>query len=216
MKHLSIEDLRSEIKNHTLLVDTRPTDLFVNGYLKGAINIVLNQNFEARTDFFSKSESQIVIVARKEDEEKITSISDRQLQDKIAGIHFGDFDTWKTNELPIDLIINVDAYELNLDIKHDDKAVVLDVRTQQQYDEEHIVSAVNMPMTDFNDHAKIGLLDDTTNFYLHCNGGTRSVLISSVLKRNGYHNIRNIEGGFKAVLAEGTIPTHSNNKKTQN
>lgn len=216
MKVLNISEIQAAIKAHTLLIDTRPTAVFVDGYLKGAINIIINEHFEARADFFSKNEKSFILIADPEKKEIIEAIEDENLLSKLEGVFYGKFEDWQAAGLPIDLIINVDAYELNLDIKHDEKALVMDVRSKLHYDEEHIVGAVNMQMTDFNDHAKISVLDEQTNFYLHCNGGTSSVLIASVLKRNGYHNLRNIEGGFKAVLADGNIPTHSNNKKSQN
>ena len=200
MKELNIDTIKKASSDLALIIDTRPTEFFVNGFIKGAINIVLNQNFEARASFFSKIESVVFLIARPEDKEQIEAITDEDLKKKIEGIHYGTFEDWIANSIELDMIINVDPYELRLDMKHDDKAIVLDVRTNIQYDEEHIVGAVNMQMTDFNDNAKISTLDEKNNFYLHCNGGTRSVLTSSILKRNGFHNIRNIEGGFKAVV----------------
>ena len=215
MKELSINQLEKAVKDLSLIIDTRPTDIFVNGYLKGALNVVLNQNFSARAQYFAETHDEIIIVARKEDEDKLNELLEDDLREKVIAIQYQSLEMWQKNSLPIDMIINVDPYELKLDITHDDKAVVLDVRTSQQYDEEHIVGAVNMQMNDFKDHAKIGLLDENSNLYLHCNGGTRSVLLTSILKRNGFHNIRNVEGGFKAVLDDGNIPTASNNKKSQ-
>lgn len=216
MKELSIIELEKAVQELVLIIDTRPTEEFVNGYLKGSINVVLNQNFNARAEYFAEATEEIIIVANKDDESKLNELLEESLRKKVIAFEYRTMDNWRENALPIDMIINVDPYELKLDITHDDKAVVLDVRTVQQYDEEHIVGAVNMQMNDFKDHAKIGMIDENSNLYLHCNGGTRSVLISSILKRNGYHNIRNIEGGFKAVLEDGNIPTHSNNKKSQN
>jgi rhodanese-related sulfurtransferase len=41
--------------------------------------------------------------------------------------------------------------------------------------------------------------DDNQNIYIHCLGGYRSVIASSLIKRQGIHNIRNVLGGFKAI-----------------
>ena len=213
---LSLQQLEDAIKDYKIIIDCRPTDEFVNGYLQGAINVVLNENFDARARYFTETHEEVIIVARPADEEKLNNLISEKLKKKVIGIQYETLAQWQDANLPMDMIINVDAYELNLDIKHDNRAVVLDVRTEIQYNEEHIVGAVNMPMNDFRDSAKIELLDENSNLYLHCNGGTRSVLLSSVLKRNGFHNIRNIEGGFKAVINHGKIATNSNNKKTQN
>lgn len=35
--------------------------------------------------------------------------------------------------------------------------------------------------------------------FVHCAGGYRSVIACSILKRKGFHNITNIEGGFSAM-----------------
>ena len=215
-QELTIKELDKAIEDYKLIIDTRPTDIFINGFLKGAINVVLNNNFDARATYFSELHNEIILVVQPEDREQLLELMGETLANKTIGVQTQNFEEWQKDQLPTDMIINVDPYELKLDIQHDNKAIVLDVRTNIQYTEEHIAGAVNMEMNDFRDPAKIGLLDENSNLYLHCNSGTRSVLLSSVLKRNGFHNIRNIEGGFKAVLTDGNIPTASNNKKSQN
>ena len=215
MQELTIVQLKEAIEKNALIIDTRPTEEFVNGFVQGAVNIVLNQNFEARTKFFSKNEKEFILVIKAEDKSKLNEF-EKDFKSKISAVHYGTFQDWQENNVPIDLVINVDPYELRLDIKHDDKAVVIDVRAQVQFDEEHIVGATNIPVNEFGDSAKMGMLDDKHNLYLHCNGGTSSVLISSILKRNGFHNIRNIEGGLRAVVADGNIPLSTKNKKSQN
>lgn len=216
MKEISLAELKSAVKNTTLIIDARPTKQFVDGYIQGAVNIVMNQNFVGRANYFSKEINEIILIAQAADKEVIESIDDEKLTAKISGVHYGNFENWQNENIPLDLIISVDAYELKLDITHDNKAIVLDVRTNVDYEEEHIAGAVNMQMNDFADPAKIEILDENSNLYLHCNSGTRSVLIASILKRNGYHNIRNIEGGYKAIKEDDNIPLHSNNKKSQN
>ncbi len=215
MKEITINELKNAIVENKLIIDARPTSAFVDGFVQGAINIVLNENFEARADYFSKVEDRFILIAPKESAEKLNEFNDDFVK-KIEGVHYGNLANWQQENVPLDLIINVDPYELMLDIKHDEKAIVIDVRPNHQYDVEHIVGAVNMPVNDFTDPAKIGMLDEKHNLYLHCNGGTASVLVSSVLKRNGFHNIRNIEGGLRAVVADGNIPLNDQNKKSQN
>jgi len=216
INELTNEEIQEYIKDYKLIIDARPTDAFVNGYLKGAINIILNEHFDARANYFSELHNEVLIIAQEDHLNDLKELVGDNLKKKVIGVLTQNFETWQKNNLPLDMIINVDSYELKLDIQHDDKAIVLDVRTDIQYNDEHVVGAVNMQMNDFRDPAKIGLLDENSNLYLHCNGGTRSVLLTSVLKRNGFHNVRNIEGGFKAVLADGNIPLTSNNKKSQN
>lgn len=41
--------------------------------------------------------------------------------------------------------------------------------------------------------------EDNQNLYVHCAGGYRSVIASSLLKRQGVHNLRNILGGWGKI-----------------
>ena len=42
-------------------------------------------------------------------------------------------------------------------------------------------------------------LDDNHNIYVHCAGGYRSVIASSLMKRQGIHNLRNVLGGWGKI-----------------
>jgi rhodanese-related sulfurtransferase len=42
-------------------------------------------------------------------------------------------------------------------------------------------------------------LTENQNIYVHCAGGYRSVIAASLLKRQGFHNLRNILGGWNKI-----------------
>ena len=46
------------------------------------------------------------------------------------------------------------------------------------------------------DPIHLAQFEDNQNLYVHCAGGYRSVIASSLLKRQGVHNLRNILGGW--------------------
>jgi rhodanese-related sulfurtransferase len=48
-----------------------------------------------------------------------------------------------------------------------------------------------------NDH--LSQFSETDTFYVHCAGGYRSVIAASILKKRGFHNLVDIQGGFKAI-----------------
>jgi rhodanese-related sulfurtransferase len=56
------------------------------------------------------------------------------------------------------------------------------------------------------DVTNIAAIDDDNNLYVHCAGGYRSVIAASLLKRQGYHNLRNVLGGFGKIKNEKNIP----------
>ncbi|RYG42526.1 MAG: rhodanese-like domain-containing protein, partial [Chitinophagaceae bacterium] len=44
--------------------------------------------------------------------------------------------------------------------------------------------------------------EDNQNLYVHCAGGYRSVIAASLLKKEGYHNLRNVLGGWSKIKNE--------------
>jgi rhodanese-related sulfurtransferase len=97
------------------------------------------------------------------------------------------------------MIIDVEADELLMDIPHDNKLVVLDVRRPAEYADGHLKDAVNIPLNDMNDPGTIAELEDEPNYYVHCAGGYRSVIAASLIKRQGIHNLRNVLGGWAKI-----------------
>ena len=46
-------------------------------------------------------------------------------------------------------------------------------------------------------------IDNNTEYYIHCAGGYRSVIFSSILKSRGFDKVINVAGGFDAIVKEG-------------
>jgi rhodanese-related sulfurtransferase len=55
------------------------------------------------------------------------------------------------------------------------------------------------------DPGSMANIDENDNLYLHCQGGYRSIIASSLLKRQGIHNFRNITGGWNKIKEEKRI-----------
>ena len=123
----------------------------------------------------------------------------------VEGYLEGGFEAWRNAGEPIDIIIDVEANELAMDIKHDPKLLVLDVRRETEFGDGHIKNAINLPLADLTDMAQIASLDEEKNLYLHCGGGYRSVIASSLIKRQGHHNLRNVLGGWNRIKEEKDI-----------
>ncbi len=124
--------------------------------------------------------------------------------EKVEGYLNGGFDTWKNAGEKIDMIIDVDVDEMALDMIHDPKMIVVDVRRETEFAIGHVKDSINIPLSEMTDPAQIANFDDDQNLYIHCASGYRSVIASSLLKRQGFHNLRNVLGGWKKIQeAEG-------------
>lgn len=75
-------------------------------------------------------------------------------------------------------------------------AVLLDVRTAEEYQQGHIEGSLNIPLQNIKAvKGRISALDNPV--YVHCLSGSRSAQAASVLKSMGYTNVTNI-GGINA------------------
>ena len=199
MKSLSLQDVKKEIAEDTILLDTRKSTIFTEGFIPSAVNIGLEGRFAEWAATMLPFHSKIMILTDKGKEEETIIRLARVGFDKIIGYVKGGFETWKKANEPIDLIVDIDADELLMDLNYDYKMIVLDVRKELEFDNGHIKTALNIPLQSMTDLTNIAAFEDTDNIYIHCAGGYRSVIAASILKKQGIHNIRNILGGFDAA-----------------
>ena len=72
-------------------------------------------------------------------------------------------------------------------------AVLLDVRTPQEYREGHIPGSQNVPLQQLDKVEEVTENKDTV-LYVYCRSGARSRQAASLLKQMGYTNVHNIGG----------------------
>lgn len=72
--------------------------------------------------------------------------------------------------------------------------IILDVRTQEEYDSGHIPDAVLLPSTEVAEQAKTVLPDPDQLILVYCRSGNRSAQAASVLAGLGYTNVVDFGG----------------------
>ena len=79
-------------------------------------------------------------------------------------------------------------------------AVLLDVRTPQEYKEGHIPGSKNVPLQQLEKVAAVAG-DKDTPLFVYCYSGSRSRQAAGILKRMGYTKVNNI-GGIAAYAGK--------------
>lgn len=74
-----------------------------------------------------------------------------------------------------------------------DGAILLDVRTAEEYRDGHIDGSINLPLNELT-NIESAVKDKETPLYVHCYSGGRSGQAVSYLKKMGYVNAKNIGG----------------------
>src|SRR5450432_1767553 len=204
---LSTASFKQKIDKDLIVVDTRTAAEFSKGFVPGSIFIGLEGRFaEWAGSLLSLHQRMLLVTEPGREEETIVRLA-RVGFDKVEGYLEGGFEAWKNAGETIDILIQVDADELAMDIPYDDNLTVLDVRNENEFAEGHVKDAMNLPLSNMTDPAQIAQLEENQNIYVHCGGGYRSVIASSLLKRQGYHNLRNVFGGWAKIKEQKNIKT---------
>jgi len=207
LKPLSINEVKKAISEDALLLDTRPAEIFTLGFIPGSVFIGLEGRFAEWAGSLLPFDKSIILVSEPGKEKETIIRLARVGFSKVIGYVEGGFNSWKDNGEQIDMIIDVEADELAMDIPFDENLVVLDVRKPTEFADGHVKDAVNIPLNDLIDPLNMATLEEEQNIYVHCQGGYRSMIASSLLKRQGFHNLRNVLGGWNKIKEQGKIKT---------
>ena len=203
LQPLSIAAFKEKAKDNYIILDTRNSSEFSTGFVPDSISIGLEGRFAEWAGSLLPFDQPIILVTEKGKEKESIIRLARVGFDKIEGYLSVGFDGWKAAGEKIDLIIDIEADELAMDISFDPNMVIVDVRKETEYADGHIKEAINIPLSDLTDPGSMTNLDDNHNIYIHCAGGYRSVIASSLIKRQGIHNIRNVVGGYAKIKELG-------------
>ena len=183
-------------KIDTVILDVRHQDDFAKGHIPQSIFIGIDGDFAPWVGALIPDIKQplLLIIPIGREEESIVRLA-RVGYDNTLGYLKGGFDTWKNAGMEYDTVNSVSAETLEEIME--EKVPVFDVRKENEYEAEHIVDAQSTPLDFINDH--LSEFPKEEEFYLHCAGGYRSMIASSILKARGFHNVINVIGGFEAI-----------------
>jgi hydroxyacylglutathione hydrolase len=206
-KALGLAEFKQETTNENVLIlDTRSALQFTQSFIPNSIFIGLEGRFAEWVGNILPINKRILLVCEPNKEiESITRLS-RVGYDNVIGYLQGGIDTWISANEPLDLIIDVEADELAMDIPFDNNLVVLDVRKETEYINGHVQGSWNLPLQEFTKTENFAQINEQENIYILCGGGYRSVIASSIIKKEGFHNIRNVLGGWAAVKEIASMP----------
>ena len=94
-------------------------------------------------------------------------------------------------------MINLTSDELIEKLKKDKNSYLLDVRTDEEFEDSHIPDS---KFLNIRDHQLfiygIKKLYKNKNYYVYCHSGVRSVQACQVMKSFGFENLYNLLGGI--------------------
>ena len=202
---LSPEDFEA-IANHeeAIVLDVRTQNDFVKAHIPNSIFIGLNGQFAPWVGALITDLKQplLLVVPEGKSEEAVTRLS-RVGYDNTLGYLEGGIEAWKQSGKDIETLDSISAQEFAQRAKSQE-VNVLDVRKDGEYTASHLENAQHFALDFINQN--MNQVDKNKTYYVHCAGGYRSVIASSILKARGYNNLIDIAGGYGAIK-ETDLPT---------
>ena len=188
----------------TLIIDTRKPEVFQMGFIPQSIFIGIDGDFAPWVGtLVTDIQQEILIVADEGREEEVVKRLARVGYDHVLGYLKGGFEAWKTAGKEVDEIESITAATFADIYRKDHHLTIKDVRKTTEFEQEHIKEAENIPLAQISE--LMTEFDNEETNYIHCAGGYRSMVASSILKSRGYDNIVNIQGGIGAIAETGIL-----------
>jgi rhodanese-related sulfurtransferase len=86
------------------------------------------------------------------------------------------------------------------------EAVMVDVRSQADFNKGHIINAINIPSNGFADQLNVLEKHKEKPIIIYCGSGASSSQACTTLRKSGYEQVFNLSGGLMAWL-NASLPT---------
>ena len=206
LRAIAPAELNALVSAGELALDVRPGDEFAAGHVPGSVNIALGGQFASWAGTVLGLSAHPVLIA-----ESVAQLEEARLRltrvgiEVLAGYLDGGVAAWKQAGLPVATISQMTAGELDTRLKSH-AVQVLDVRREPEWDAGHIESATWWPLDNFR--VSPPEIDQNAPLAVHCKGGYRSMIASSLLQRAGFKQVINVIGGLDA-WQQANLPTVS-------
>jgi rhodanese-related sulfurtransferase len=101
-----------------------------------------------------------------------------------------------------DAITDVDVSAAQ-QIVDDGNAVILDVRTPEEFAAGHLPGAININVESSDFATKVAGLDESTETLVYCRTGNRSGIATDTMADLGFTDMSDLQGGIEAWAAAG-------------
>lgn len=186
-----------------VVVDTRPTMQFAAAHVPGSIHIALTGQYASWAARILGLSTPLILVG--EDPEHVRESQMRLARvgmESVAGYLADGVVGWIKSGHQLDYIPQIAVQDfVELRSQEPDRIAVLDVRELGELTSGMLAESQWIPLGKLK--SRTAELDREKLLVVHCKGGYRSSIATSLLRRAGFRDIANLIGGFDAWKAAG-------------
>jgi hydroxyacylglutathione hydrolase len=181
------------------LIDNRQMLAFGGGHIKGAMSIGPHPELSIWAGWMLDPEKPIFLVLQKDaDLPEVLRQLLRVGYTKFGGYLLGGMDEWDSAGLPLARLPQMTVHEVK---ERAGDVQVLDVRSPEEWEDGHIPGAQYIFLPELEKRAD--RLNKKKPVAVYCDSGYRASLAASLLLGNGFTEVRNVPGSWKAWKASG-------------
>jgi hydroxyacylglutathione hydrolase len=192
-----------------IVLDTRPAMEFAVAHVPGSVHIALSGQYASWAARILGLDKRIILVGEDADQ-----LRESQLRLARVGIEHvdayleGGITGWLKGGYELDYIPQVSVQEFaDLQEQEKDHIAILDVREPGEVETGAFDDSIRIPLGQLVERA--GELDPGKLVVVHCKGGYRSSIATSILRRAGLRELADLTGGFDAWKAADLQKTPS-------
>ena len=182
-------------------LDTRPAMQFAVAHVPGSLHIALSGQYASWAARLLGLDKRIVLIGEDADHLRESQLRLARVGIENVRAYLEDGITgWIKGGYELDYIPQISAQEFReLRAQEKDHIAVLDVREPGEVEAGAMENAIRIPLGQLA--ARTGELDRGKLIVVHCQGGYRSSIATSILRRAGFRDIANLTGGFEGWKA---------------
>ena len=193
-------------------IDVRDATEFAAGHAPGAVNIALRGRIETWVGIMVPWGEPFVLVGSDDEVRESSFRLHRIGYDNPAGYLQGGMAAWRKAGLPEQKVTVVKPQELYEQMQSGTAPIVIDVRLPKEWMGLRIGKVLNMPINDLAKQAR--RLEPAMPVLMVCNSAYRSSMAAGVMQKQGFQDVRNLEGGSQAWVEAG-LPTYGSERQAQ-
>lgn len=187
-------------RDDTVVLSVRDYATFGGIHVPGSLHVDLAMNFSTYAGWVLPPDRDVLLVAHTPAQAREAQLQLRRVGlDRVVGYLVGGTHAWAMAGYTTDRVPQLSPSEVRVMLE--DGALLVDVRFPDEFEEQHLEGAVNIPALDLR--TRHPELPADRPLVVMCRTGQRSSLACSILKRAGFSRVHNAAGGFTGYAAAG-------------
>ena len=198
MHALRLDEVLNLQSEGAQIVDTRESLDFSGNHLRGALNIAVAGKYATWAGTMLDKVNPIVVIADEDHVEESIMRLGRIGFDHVVGYLEGGMDALRGHEELLQQTRRVTAHAVS---ELDGPVTVVDIRSENEWNSGHITDSINIPLNQLAERADEVPSEGTV--IMHCQGGYRSGIATSLMQKLGRDNVIDLVGGYQAWVQSG-------------